>query len=61
MYKTLIFFDKIKMADELKSMFRSQANEMTLDELEDKQRYDMEMQKRKEILKKQSINMFSLK
>jgi hypothetical protein len=49
------------MADELKSMFRSQANEMTLDELEDKQRYDMEMQKRKEILKKQSINMFSLK
>lgn len=49
------------MADELKSMFRSQANEMSIEEIEEKQKYDMEMQKRKEMIKKQSnfkINIF---
>lgn len=44
------------MADELKSMFRSQGNEMSIEELEEKQKYDIEMQRRKELNKKQSNN-----
>ncbi len=42
------------MADELKSMFRSTGNEMSLEELEEKQKYDLEMQRRREMNKKQS-------
>ena len=42
------------MADELKSMFRSQASEMTQEEIEERQRYELEMQRRREFNKKQS-------
>lgn len=43
------------MADELKSMFRSQGNEMSIEELEEKQKYELEMQRKREMNKKQSI------
>ena len=42
------------MADELKSMFRSQGNEMSMEELEEKQKYEFETQRRREMNKKQS-------
>lgn len=44
------------MADELKSMFRPQGNEMTQEEFEEKQRYEFELQKRRDFNKKQSKN-----
>jgi len=44
------------MAEELRSMFRPQGNEMSIEESEEKQKYEMEIQKKRDMTKKQSTN-----